>query len=163
MSIKTFCRSGISLAVIASAAIGLSGCGGSESTGATITGTVTLNGTPIDNGVINFNPIGSGSTAVAPIEPNGSYEARMSRSLVGIEPGEYSVSIEAWKYPPGAIIDGKEYVNGVSAVPPAYRVGGEKQLKLTIEAGQAHDVDFALEGDGEDEKSAKTTKVPEPK
>lgn len=137
------------------------GCSGKDSTGSTLEGRVTLNGQPIDNGVINFDPKLGGSTAVAPINPDGSYEARMSRSLVGIQPGEYVVSIEAWKYPPGAIVDGKEYVDGVSAVPPDYRPGGAKEISITIESNESHSMDFELQGEGESEASVESQEVPE--
>lgn len=156
MRLDYFSRLTVLLGVVA-----LVGCGGSESTGSTLEGNVTLNGQPIGVGVINFDPQQTGSTAVATIQEDGSYEARMSRSLVGIEPGTYSVRIEAWKYPPGAFVDGKEYVNGVSAVPPEYQPGGAKALTVTIEKDTAHEVDFEMQGESEDAATVETEAVPE--
>lgn len=136
-----------------------SGCGGGEQTGQTLYGTVSLNGEPVDNGVIKFNKKTAGSTSVAPIQSNGSYEAKMSRSVAGIEPGEYVVDIESWQVEPGQSRDGKEYPNGLSAVPPEYRPGGEKEFTVSIAPNSDNEVDFAMTGTSETDADVETMKA----
>jgi hypothetical protein len=69
-------------------AIWCSGCGGGGSGGATVSGTVTLNGTGIENGSISFQPeSGEGAPAGGKIV-NGQY------SVKGVTTGKNRVHVD---------------------------------------------------------------------
>jgi hypothetical protein len=79
------------LNLIAILATGILGCGG-NSTG-TVTGTVTFEGQPIEQGQITFSPAGTeGSTAGDKIA-NGKYTVK------DLKPAKYHVVVEATKEP----------------------------------------------------------------
>ncbi len=71
-------------------ALGLMGCG-DRGPGRAITGTVTLDGRPLDEGRIEFRPIGPGASAGASIE-RGSYRIAADQGPI---PGPYRVNISS--------------------------------------------------------------------
>lgn len=70
--------------------VGLSGCGG-EKTMATVSGTVSLDGNPLENGAISFYPI-SGGASMAP-QSAGAVIDRSGRYRATILPGRFRVEI----------------------------------------------------------------------
>ena len=77
-------------------ALVLSGCGGKES-GIPVSGEVTFQGRPLDQGSIEFSPAeGQGTISGAPIM-NGRYEIPADH---GLQPGKYDVRISSTIAPP---------------------------------------------------------------
>ena len=113
------------------------GCGSEPK--AEVSGTVTLDGAPIENGAIQFYPVGAnGQTAGAGIE-NGKY--KVSTSV-----GEMTVTINASKVvgkqkmydtPDSPVID-----KVVEILPPEYN--SMSTLKVTLKAGVNENVNFEL-------------------
>lgn len=135
---------GLILAVITS------GCGGGESAGSTLTGTVTLDGVPVESGTVQFQPLGEGSTAYALIE-DGEYTAFMSRSLSGINPGNYRAAVLAYLVEPGAMDEqGKMFPNGKAAVPRRYLGYDTSGLQVDIAPGEDVVFDIEMSGPVED-------------
>ena len=146
--------------LLATAALLSAGCGGTETTGSTLTGKVLINGEPARGGLIHFIPQGgSSSSAGSPIAEDGSYSARMSRSLEGIEPGEYIVGFEVYQIEPGGTVDGRLYPEGVPGV-PASIASGDNPIRITVAPNTDMEEDFNLEGDVPDIATAKS--VPDP-
>lgn len=124
-------------AILISALVGCSG----ESNLATIEGTVTLDGAPLEAGLIRFVPVdGQTPTADATIT-DGKFVAQ-------VPPGEKSVAITAPKVvgkrklyntPDSPSIDVVEEL-----LPPRYNTATE--LKLSVE-GATRDANFALAGE----------------
>jgi hypothetical protein len=68
----------------------LCGCGAAEHTGNPVSGTVTFQGKPLDQGSIRFSPVGGqGTMSGGPIK-NGEY---LLPATSGLEPGKYEVRI----------------------------------------------------------------------
>jgi hypothetical protein len=117
--------------LLALALVGLAGCGG----GASIQGTVTLDGAPVDGGAIRFTPSGGEGTASgvgAPIV-GGKY------SITGqkFAPGSYRVDIN-WKKPTGRQIPtpgdpGMKMDETAEAIPATYN--SRSTLKEDLTAG----------------------------
>ncbi len=59
-------------------------------------GLVTIDGKPVPEGMISFQPVGGGSIAVARIGPDGAYEVKTG-TAAGLAPGEYRIAVSAPK------------------------------------------------------------------
>jgi hypothetical protein len=70
--------------------IAIAGCG--ETGGVMVAGKVTIDGKPVDRGLITFQPVGSaGKPAGASVE-NGKFTIDKSQNL---QPGDYQVTLQA--------------------------------------------------------------------
>lgn len=116
------------------------GCSGGEETGSTLSGSVLFNGEPVPNAMLQFVPQGDGSSAVASADADGRYEAKMSRSMAGIEPGTYDVTIS------GNITQGGQTVS----LPRRYADAGQSGLTVFIEPDTEVRQDFELTGETEE-------------
>ncbi len=126
---------------LASVALGFlflaGGCGGPPR--AQVTGRVTLDGVPVENGIIQFYPIGgSGQSAGGGIE-NGVYKLDAS-------PGEMTVTINASK-----VVGKKKMYNTADSpvvdqlaelIPTEYNT--TNKLRATLKAGANENIDFDL-------------------
>jgi hypothetical protein len=138
-------RSRVLLAMVSSAAIGLSvvGCGNGL---ASVSGTVTLDGEPIAGGsdvrgtVTFYRQDGTGTPAVGIIDSDGRYEMSTG-STDGVPPGEYAVAIAATRIiipEPGATPSGRPIT------PRYYANAKESGLRADVEPG-GNTFDFQLE------------------
>lgn len=75
----------------------LAGCGSPY--GATVHGIVTLDGTTMTHGGVQFHPIGEGATAYGNFSVDGNYQLGTG-SESGITPGKYKVTVMATEPPP---------------------------------------------------------------
>ena len=125
------------VAAAAAAALLLAGCGGEPK--AQVSGTVTLDGVQVENGVIQFYPAGgAGQTAGTGIT-NGKYSTEAS-------PGEMTVTINAAK------VVGKQKLYDTPDSPVEDKVAElipEKYnalstLKVTLQPGVNENVNFEL-------------------
>lgn len=117
----------------------VAGC--SDGSLATVSGTVTLDGAPLDRGSVTFLPIGPGSGATASIQSDGTYQVR-SGSVAGLPPGDYKITVRANADPtpnPG----GGPPAPGRLITPEKYGSSDTSGLQRTIEAG-ANTVDLEL-------------------
>ena len=74
------------------------GCGGDTPTLGTVTGTVTLDGKPVEGAAIQFEPVSSGlPTALGRTDAAGKYELWYSRGNKGASLGESLVRITAFQ------------------------------------------------------------------
>ena len=82
----------------------LVGCSESDSSGRpktyTASGTVTLNGQPLEGATVNFYPMEGSGSAIGMTDANGKYTLTTYTSNDGAVPGQYKVSIT--KYEGGA-------------------------------------------------------------
>ncbi len=74
------------------------GCSSSdtaESLGATVSGSVTYNGSPVDGAMVTFRPASEGAQgAFARTDAEGKYELSSSAAATsGVVPGEYNVTV----------------------------------------------------------------------
>jgi hypothetical protein len=132
--------------LIVVAVLSLTGCGGSK---ASVTGTVTLDGKPIQGsrqlyGTVNFyRADGSGAPATGMIRESGHYEVATGGTK-GLEPGNYQVAITIKEILPPAEAGG---LTGNKRIGPA-KYGRPAESGLTAEVTPGRNtIDFALQSD----------------
>jgi hypothetical protein len=128
------------------------GCAGRDSNRAAVNGKVTVDGTPIAEGLISFLPIdiANGQPGGSPIQ-DGQYSISADKGLL---PGEYQVQIRANRGTGKKVWDGmgdehwpaskKNYVEKMESYIPA-RYNDRTTLKATIELGKTNTYDFDLQ------------------
>jgi hypothetical protein len=129
----------------------LTGCGGSTDNlpRQAVSGTVTLDGKPLERGTISFQPDSGLPTAAAVAITAGSYSMARAQGLV---PGAYKVLISST--PPAQVtIDpatGMPPPPGKPTPPPkellAAKYNASSTLSAEVKEGTANRFDFALEG-----------------
>lgn len=90
------CRAFVPCLVIL-AAMSLAGC--SPSKESSVTGRVTLDGSPLSQGTVAFEPQAGGMLAAGALDANGNYEL-LTNQLDGLTPGKYRVKVLAWERTP---------------------------------------------------------------
>ncbi len=111
------------------------GCGGNSDL-ASVTGTVTLDGKPLENAQVTFAPTTAGTTSYGRTNSNGEYEMLFSDSEKGAWLGENLVRITTADVGTGDSPGRKEIV------PSVYNQ--ETKLKAVVEK-KANVFDFELE------------------
>lgn len=109
-----------------------------------VSGTVTVDGVPLEQGGVAFVDDTGASVALGFIK-NGSYELERSVSQTGILPGTYSVVIRSWKEEPGQVVADGSFSKGISLIPEKYQDPKKSELKAEV-GKSATTVDFELEG-----------------
>jgi len=101
----------------------ITGCGGGDNplNRQPITGTVEINGTPLDHGTIDLSPVVPGKKAVGSgaMIKSGSYSIPAAQ---GLPPGKYLVRI----YSPEGSESPKDAMPGDTQVDPAHPVGKDR-------------------------------------
>ena len=117
----------------------LAGC--NPSTG-TVTGTVYLDGKPLDRGSVMFHPTGAGTKSYGEILEGGEYEIHTG-TKPGIPPGEYVVTVVATEeMDPVKAGKERDYLPK-SLTPPRYGDVKKSDLKATVQPG-SNSLDFKL-------------------
>ncbi|MEM8944950.1 MAG: hypothetical protein AAGD11_07170 [Planctomycetota bacterium] len=127
------------------------GCGGKP---ATVTGTVTIDGSSLQQGQISFTPTGGGMRASAIIQNDGSYEIRTNRDF-GLEIGEYAVAVVSREIIKPS--SGGPPMPGKYLAPRKYGRTKTSGLKYTVEKG-SNEIDIDLSGEGLDEDNKRLGK-----
>ena len=127
-----------------------------------VTGTVTLDGAPLENAVVTFQAASGGNSASGTTDASGVYTLHDIRPDAGpgVEPGEYVVSV-SWTEPPAVDLSQMDASSPdydkmttapsnpnsgpvASKFPAAYRDGKTSGLKATVSPGP-NTVDLPLE------------------
>lgn len=116
----------------------LLGCGDSQPT---MSGVVTLDGTPLAGGNLSFIPMGDGAGASATIDSDGTYDVRTG-SVRGLTIGEYIVTVSA-NGPPVSRLGSDLPFPGKLLTPKKYSTSQTSDLRATVQAG-ANELDFKL-------------------
>jgi hypothetical protein len=116
----------------------LTGCGQGDNRQA-VHGTVTLDGKPLPEGVIRFQPAPGvdGNTSGGPIL-NGRFDIPAAK---GLQPGSYLVQIQSFEETGRMVTDPMSGASTPDRAPILFR---ETSLKATITAGAETAHDFAL-------------------
>lgn len=128
----------------------MSGCGGPDGPARyPVSGTVTVNGEPLEDGSIQFIPSdNSDSPSIGATITGGTYSIPAKKGALA---GEYTVQIKGMKktgrqieagspLPPGTMVD-----ELIEVVPPKYNTNST--LTATIVEGDNENVKFDLEND----------------
>lgn len=132
-----------------SSALWFSGCGGSEGPElGNVYGTVTLDGEPLAEASVVFQPTESGRLAVAMTDENGEYVLQYSQTSEGAILGEHVVRITTGQE---GSDDGEEVIPTVpERVPVRYNRDAldNPEMNVEIKTG-TNQFDFELTSDGE--------------
>ena len=106
------------------------GCsGGSKSLGSSVTGVVTVNGSPAPAGLeISFQPVGDGAASFGTTDSEGKYSLQMTPRLKGASPGENLVAVS---FP---VNEGEE-----EEAPASFKISKtftDGTYKVTVNSGQ---------------------------
>lgn len=138
-SINAFdCRAIATVAAMQIAA--LIGCGGKP---AQVSGTVTLDGKPLERGVVGFTPVAGGLRAAGIIQSDGRYTLTTNRES-GLETGEYRVTVVSRE--PGPPSNGGPPMPGPYITPERYAVESTSGLFYTVAPGN-NTIDIELTSD----------------
>lgn len=130
------------------------GCGGPSHV-STVQGKVTLDGQPLPDALVTFQPKGEGSPSTGRTDADGNYTLRYSRTVEGAEQGEHVVTISTYSR---GNPDGDPPVPATpEKVPAKYNV--KTELTKTVEAGR-NTHNFELESGGEIVDREKLEKSP---
>jgi hypothetical protein len=140
MSVSNLPSTLASLAILALLAI-VGGCGGSADGRLPVSGAVTLDGTPLDQGVIAFHSEESGRPPVETAITAGEYFIPADKGLL---PGSYKVAIDSADST-GKTASPVEYSMAipVSRIPLKYN--GETTLVAAVDAAADNVFNFQLE------------------
>jgi hypothetical protein len=108
-----------------------------------VTGTVTMNGQPVDQAEVIFNPK-QGRMAVGVTDSSGHFTLSTEKPNDGAMPGEYSVTLTE-HYPPDkppAMPKGGGLLP--SRFPPIYGDPAKSPLTATVERGKENDFSFEV-------------------
>lgn len=125
------------------------GCGGSDGPQlAQVEGTVTMDGKPLPNATVAFQPTGDeGSPSVGETDEQGRYELRFTFKKAGAMVGEHIVEIST----AGERYDEEtdEEIRSRETVPARYNVNARENpdMKVTVESG-SNTIDFTLDSKG---------------
>ena len=119
------------------------GCGSGGPELAEVTGTVTLDGNPVPNATVIFNPTTEGGTnSMGKTDAQGNYRLEFTQDKKGALIGEHTVQITTKKISASDMPDTGEVVETkFVAIPPQYRKAGA--LKAEVKK-QRNQIDFAL-------------------
>lgn len=122
----------------------LAGCGGSDVPElGDVTGTVTLNGQPVEGALVEFIPAG-GRPSSGVTDESGVYTLSYSPEVDGALPGRHSVSITTARARQGGEGDQPLIEAKPETIPQAYN--DETTLSVEVEPG-SNTHDFTLEGE----------------
>lgn len=130
--------------IAAIAVLAISGCG-PKSDRLEVTGTITLNGAPLDSGSIRFNSsAGQKLVATGAIIKDGAYQVPQAK---GLPPGKYRVEINSpdLKAPPIMLRSGPGAAGIPTAperIPAEYNVNSQQSIEVTV--GGDNRFDFVI-------------------
>lgn len=114
----------------------------------TVSGVVTLDGSPIGPGMIQYVPVDRGHTpATGTIQVGGDYQLNTSNAA-GVQPGEYDVTVAVYDHP--KLAPGERAPIGSSRLrtPEKYFSLDSTDLRFTVEPGE-NTIDIPLVSEGE--------------
>jgi hypothetical protein len=126
--------------------VGLSVCGCTQHSGLEpVTGTVTFQGQPLDQGAIQFLPVESGPTESGAGIKNGHYEIPVAN---GLAPGKYKVTVFSYdqngpKVPSNVMPGDAVGVQFKERIPPKYNT--ETTLTAEVVKGKKNQFDYQLD------------------
>ncbi|MBI3467624.1 MAG: carboxypeptidase regulatory-like domain-containing protein [Planctomycetes bacterium] len=110
----------------------LSGCGGDPLGRHAISGTVTLDGAPVENGTISFQPVDQGTTSSGTAFTGGTYSLSQEN---GLPVGKYLVTINAPKPGTGGTpspdaLPGDPLPPPQELIPPEWNVKSDQTIEV---------------------------------
>lgn len=124
----------IAWALACAACLSPLGCGGVYDS--SVSGVVTLDGSPVPRGTVTFSPEGTGPTAYGQIQSDGAYQLRTGKEE-GLPPGQYTVTVIANEPPAEARSKtGGPAPMGKPITPDWYRDPAQSGLSFPVNDGE---------------------------
>lgn len=133
-----FVRLGLSLSLLF-----LVGCGGKP---ASVSGVVTLDGKPLERGMVGFAPVSGGMKATGKIQGDGSYRLSTNRES-GLETGEYLATVVS-REPGVENPHGGPPMPGPYITPKRYAIVKTSELRFEVRKG-SNSINLELTSDSE--------------
>jgi hypothetical protein len=135
-----------------------SGCGQRGLSGLSkVSGTITLNGQPLDGATISLSPVTEGLRAASAVsDASGNFKVTTLHPNDGVQPGDYLISVTKVKLEgvlPAAevrklLAEGKKYnTPQIQQVPGKYLKAETSDLKITVKPGKNDQLVLTLEGE----------------
>lgn len=132
------------MAILGMCLAAMVGCGDGGPRLVSVSGKVTLDGKPVPNAIVTFNPTGAGgSNSLGRTDATGTYQLEFSQDRKGALVGDYVVDIVTKKVSKadmpddGSVVDQSAFVE----IPAKYRKRGT--LTATVK-DQSNSIDFEL-------------------
>ncbi|MGE0757576.1 MAG: carboxypeptidase-like regulatory domain-containing protein [Pirellulaceae bacterium] len=126
--------------------VSLIGCGGPENVGQ-VSGKVTMDGQPLADAVVQFEPLAGNAPSSGITDASGEYTLRYTREHLGAEVGEHRVRITTFR---GGDPDADPPRPPVKEKVPA-KYNGQTELRADVKSG-ANTFDFELQSGGKIEQ-----------
>jgi len=114
--------------------------------GATLTGTVTLDGSPVEGAIVTLKPKSKGSSgAFGKTDAEGNFAVNSSPTVGGVNPGDYMVTVKKIEFPQSAAVseDDPNYTGAAGPEPKPIYIVPEKysdtktsDLSTTVTSGE---------------------------
>jgi hypothetical protein len=104
------------------------GCGPDGPEVAPVTGTITMDGMPLDDALVEFSPQAAGRPSYGRTDLEGRYELRYTQDRLGAMPGEHIVRIKTYRR-----ANPDDGVYGRPELVPA-KYNTKSELKRTVES-----------------------------
>lgn len=131
--------------------LALSGCGPQDM--GRVSGTVTLDGKPLPDAIIQFQPTNGERPSAAATDATGHYELMYATTTKGARVGEHAVTISTYSEFKVDEETGNRSPGTPELLPAKYNIKSE--LKKTVEPG-SNTIDFELDSKGEIPRRART-------
>ncbi len=123
------------LVIVAATLAALAGCGGDQFPVVPVTGTITLNGAPLEGALVEFQPLDmQGSPSYGATDAAGKYELVFSQSRKGAWVGEHVVRISTRN----------ENERIREKLPPSYHADSDIKREVTADGENVLDFNIDL-------------------
>lgn len=122
----------------------LLGCGNNDGR-VKVTGEVTFDGKPLEEGNITFG--GEKGAAGAGKIANGQFSLSESGAEPGVQPGSYEVLIGSWVEERGSVRADGSFSPGITRIPLIYLDAKKSGLKADVKSGEKNHFKFDLKSD----------------
>ena len=120
------------------------GCGNNDGR-VVVTGEVTFDGKPLEDGNITFG--GAQGAAGAGKIVDGKFSLAESGDEQGVQPGSYDVLISSWFEERGSVREDGSFSPGKTRIPLSYVDPKKSGLKAEVKSGEKNHFTFELKSD----------------
>jgi hypothetical protein len=133
--------------------VGCGGGGGDHPATVPVTGTVTYNGTPVDDATVTFSPSADGHPAIGKTDARGEFSLMTQWGTAGAVPGSYKVTVSKTEVQAteateveveAAPIDEGELFESVERLPEKYKSVDSTDLTAEVKAEGGNTFAFDL-------------------
>lgn len=124
-------------------ALMIAGCGGEDDGRRPVSGTVTLDGSPLPSGTVGLLDAEGNPGGVGMIN-DGEFSITQSSNISGTMPGTYQVSVESWEQEPGEVLADGSMAEGKLATPEKYRNPQTSGLTIEVPEGGVSGIQLEL-------------------